>query len=81
MVDRFSAPFDGVECLYMVQEICATNLWKVFVRQPAECRVLLPQHVPQHYLLGIVRGVGHLHSLDIAHGDLSLANVLLTWNQ
>ena len=81
MVDRFSAPFDGVECLYTVQEISATNLWKVFVRQPAECRVLLPQHVPQHYLLGIVRGVGHLHSLDIAHGDLSLANVLLTWNQ
>ena len=79
MHSNFVASLKGTEYMYMVMESCSTSLCKLLLRRSEEMAQLLPPRTPQHYVLGIVRGAGHLHKVGVAHGDVSLSNVLLTW--
>ena len=81
MVGMFVARHGGREYWYIAMEACSTSLWKYLgVACPKERDKLLLPCMPQHYLLGIAKGAMHIHRLGIFHGDLSLANVLLTWD-
>ena len=83
MTGLFVQEFGGVKSLYICTETCADSVWrKLAIDDNANRRrdILLLQHQPQHLMLGIARGAAHLHRVGIAHGDLSLSNVLLTWD-
>ena len=48
------------------------------VDNPVEPRNFELFEVPEKSMLPIVKAVGHLHSLGVCHGDVSLSNILLT---
>ena len=35
----------------------------------------------RHFIRGIAEGIGHLHGLGVAHGDLKMGNVILVWKE
>ena len=64
---------------YIAMEACHSTLWKyIGVDNPNMRDNFKLTCVPQQLMLGIVKGVGHLHSLGVVHGDVSLQNILLT---
>ncbi len=72
MVERFF----HADSLYIVVEHMPTTLWEIWTT-PVGRRGLLDPESCAGYLSGLVAGVGHLHGLRVAHGDLSLANILV----
>ncbi len=72
MVERFCR----ADSLYLVVEHIKTTLWEIWTT-PVGRRGLLDPESCAGYLSGLVAGVGHLHGLRVAHGDLSLANILV----
>jgi len=80
MSAQFIGQHKGEEFLYIAVESCSTSLLKLLALDcPREQGKLLLPNMPQHYLLGVATGLSHLHRLGMAHGDLSPANVLLTY--
>ena len=63
---------------YIAMEACHTTLWKYLgvvtphKRVEFRCRLL-----PYELVLDTVKAVGHLHSLGVVHGEVSLSNMLL----
>ena len=62
--------------LHLVFEHAPSNLWWLS-QSDAGRRGMLPRERVRGVVHGLTRGVGHCHDLQMAHGDLSLANVLL----
>ena len=63
--------------LYLVLEHVGSSLWHVY-NTPLGQRGL---HVAcQQYVRGTFAGLRHLHGLNLAHGDLTLANILVDHN-
>ena len=71
-----SGTAEGHHVLYMVFELADTSLMQVF-KSPLHQRGRMPSASVANYICGAVQGCGHLHGLSIAHGDLSLGNVLV----
>ena len=81
MKGMFVSPYLGSTYLYIAMESCSTSLWRELAVDNLRVReTLLRPMMPPRYLLGIAKGLSHLHRLDVAHGDLSLSNILLTWD-
>ena len=80
MSAQFIGKHKGEEFLYIAVESCATSLLQLLALDcPREQEKLLLPNMAQHYLLGVAMGLRHLHGIGMAHGDLSPANVLLTY--
>ena len=57
----------------------AYGLWNfIGVDNPRSHQHFVPFGGPHKLLLDVVRGVGHLHGLQVAHCDISLSNILIT---
>ncbi len=77
MLDSFTHTSAKSETLYMAFEKCDSTLWRAFRAQrgqPMSCERVAG------YMAGAVLGLGHLHSLDIMHSDLSAGNLLVREN-
>ena len=74
MLDRFLGK-DG-SFLYIVFEHCPTDLWRIYRHDPVGHRGLLKMTCIFRFMGDISRGLNHLHSLHMAHGDLSMKNIL-----
>ena len=73
LLDHFAAKVGGNTFLYMVFQFMDTTLWRFWQHR----RGLLAPVQAHAFVLQVVSGVAHLHSLDIVHSDLSMANVLV----
>ncbi len=67
--------FESNNCLHLVFEAAAMDLWEVWATPVGRDRLLQASSL-QRYLEGAFAGVAHLHACDVAHGDLSLRNCL-----
>ena len=73
LLDHFTATVGSHTFLYMVFEFMDTTLWRFW-----QHRRRLVSPVQTHgFIAQVVSGVAHLHSLDIVHSDLSMANILV----
>ena len=62
MKGMFVSQYSGSTFMYIVMESCSTSLWReLAVDNPKERETLLLPMMPQHYLLGIAKGLSHLH--------------------
>ena len=53
-------------------------MWKyIGVGNPCKRPKWLTVEKAKKNMLGVLRGAGHLHSLGVVHGDLSMSNVLV----
>ena len=79
MLDRFVDRPAGSDspCVYIVFEYCPTSLWHIFRREPLAQHGLLEMATIARHLQDISRGLSHLHGLGMAHGDLSMKNILV----
>ena len=59
--------------LYMVFELMDTSLWHLWLNR----RRMILLTLAQRFLRQVADGVMHLHSLNIVHTDLSMANMLI----
>ena len=68
---------------FIVMELAAGDLYQLLqetIQGQSIWVALLPQYC-RHLIQGIARGVQHLFSLGISHGDIKLENVLVTYAQ
>lgn len=81
MKGMFCSSFLGLDYMYIAMETCSTSLWRELAVDNQRLReTLLRPMMPPRYFLGISQGLSHVHGHGVAHGDLSLSNVLLTWD-
>ena len=73
LLDHFTATVGNHRFLYMVFEFMDTTLWRFWQHR----RRLVSPMQSHAFILQVVSGVAHLHSLDIVHSDLSMANILI----
>ena len=74
LLDHFIVPAASSQAfLYMVFDVMDGDLWHLWKHH----RRLLPMKSASRLLRQLVEGVAHLHGLDIVHGDLSMANMLI----
>ena len=73
LLDHFSVRSATEAYLYMVFDVMDGDLWHRWKHH----RRLLPMKSASRLLRQLVQGVAHLHGLDIVHGDLSMANMLI----
>ncbi|GLC35392.1 hypothetical protein PLESTM_000315000 [Pleodorina starrii] len=69
--------------LYIVQEYCNGRTLREALDRGLAGRVRLggaPRHLALRLALDVARGMEHIHSRHIVHGDLKPDNVLLVWN-
>ena len=72
-----AAPAPRRDYLYMVFDVCPSTLWAVW-NSPRGKGGCLDEAVRFGHVAGVAAGLQHLHSLAVVHGDLSLANVLVS---
>ena len=73
LLDHFTATVGNHRFLYMVFEFMDTTLWCLWQHR----RRLVSPAQAHNFIGQVVSGVAHLHSLDIVHSDLSMANILV----
>ena len=77
LLDHFIVHSATEAFLYMVFDVMDGDLWHLWKHH----RRLLPMKSASRLLRQLVQGVAHLHGLDIVHGDLSMANMLIGKNE
>ena len=78
MVDRFVVSDAGRKELRLVFDYHPSNIMKLALRTPEGRNGVVPRSMVVHYLGGIVDALIHIHdTIGIAHGDLSLGNILI----
>ena len=77
MIDHWvrSSAANGQE-LCIVYPLADTCLWRLFQAADVQQGLLPPSHLAQ-YLVGVAKGLSHMHSLHVVHADASLKNMLL----
>ena len=75
MLDSFVVDGNS-KMLYLIFEMGDTNLWDFCKSYNAKNARLESDHAAS-LLGGVVCGLGHLHDLDLIHGDLTLKNILI----
>ena len=79
MCGIWTAEYKKQPHLYIAMEACSSDLWRfIRVDNPRSHEHFVPFGGPHKLLLDVVRGVGHLHGLQVAHCDISLSNILIT---
>ncbi|VDP77529.1 unnamed protein product [Echinostoma caproni] len=66
--------FEDANYVYLVLEICHNGELQTYIRQNGP----VSEDVARHYLKQLISGLLYLHSHNILHRDLTLANLLLT---
>ncbi|TPP64731.1 Serine/threonine-protein kinase PLK4 [Fasciola gigantica] len=66
--------FEDANYVYLVLEICHNGELQTYIRQNGP----VSEDVARHYLKQLISGLVYLHSHNILHRDLTLANLLLT---
>lgn len=66
--------FEDANYVYLVLEICHNGELQTYIRQNGP----VSENVARHYLKQLINGLLYLHSHNILHRDLTLANLLLT---
>ncbi|KAA3676313.1 polo-like kinase 4 [Paragonimus westermani] len=66
--------FEDANYVYLVLEICHNGELQTYIRQNGP----VTEDVARHYLKQLINGLIYLHSHNILHRDLTLANLLLT---
>ena len=77
LLDHFIVRSAAEAFLYMVFDVMDGDLWHLWKHH----RRLLPMKSASRLIRQLVQGVAHLHGLDIVHGDLSMANMLIGRNE
>ena len=77
LLDHFIVHSATEAFLYMVFDVMDGDLWHLWKHH----RRLLPMKSASRLLRQLVQGVAHLHGLDIVHGDLRMANMLIGRNE
>ncbi|VDL98432.1 unnamed protein product [Schistocephalus solidus] len=66
--------FEDSNYVYLVLEVCHNGELQAYIRQNGP----VSEDVARHYMKQIISGLLYLHSHNILHRDLTLANILLT---
>nr|CAH8828857.1 unnamed protein product [Trichobilharzia regenti] len=66
--------FEDANYVYLVLEICHNGELQTYIRQNGP----VTEDTARHYLKQLISGLVYLHSHNILHRDLTLANLLLT---
>ncbi|CAH8478833.1 unnamed protein product [Heterobilharzia americana] len=66
--------FEDANYVYLVLEICHNGELQTYIRQNGP----VTEDTARHYLKQLISGLVYLHSHNIIHRDLTLANLLLT---
>ena len=77
MIDRFVA---HQQELRIVFEYCPTNIMKIIQETSEGRNGVIPRAKVVHYVRGIVDALCHLHDIGMAHGDLSMGNILVSYD-
>lgn len=63
--------------IYTVYDCYPTTLWHIWKAHDCQFQQLCEQKITS-YMLGVARGLNHLHRHGIVHGDATLANMLVS---
>lgn len=74
LLDSFTQTYEKHWHLYMVFDFMDTDLWDFWSHRHG----LLTWPLALDFLQQVCRGLAHLHSRQVVHGDLSLKNILIS---